>query len=208
MAHDETNREPTMHHHHPASGASLSRLFAAGVLGCLFAFPVAAAIGTAPNLLSNSGFETGDLSGWTQIGDTGFTFANCGFLSSEGNCAAALGSTGTGTLAQVVSLTVGTPYELRLSLLGYNDNPSSFGAFLNGIELFTINRPSTAGAFQLYQATITATTGTGQLELRFTDPTGFMWLDNVQLAAVPEPAQGVLLTLGLAGLCVARRRGS
>ena len=37
--------------------------------------------------------------------------------------------------------------------------------------------------------------------------TGSMYLDNLQVSAVPEPSTGLLVTLGLAGLGM-RRRGS
>ena len=186
----------------------------AGLLGALLALAVAAPASAGPNLLSNSSFETGDFSGWTQGGDTGFTFVTCGVLHSDGNCAALLGATGQGTpppplpygtLSQNVNLAVGTTYVLTFSLFGVGDNPSNFSAFLGNTQIANVANPNTGGGFQNFLAFVTATTTANTLQLRFSDVPGFMWVDNVQFAA-PEPASIALVGLALAGLGFMRRR--
>ena len=80
---------------------------------------------TAPNIVSNGGFETGDFSGWN-LNDSaaGWSYIDFGYYEQPhtGNYEAALYSPGVmGLISQTLSTTAGTGYLLSF----WFDNPSS-----------------------------------------------------------------------------------
>jgi hypothetical protein len=169
----------------------------------------------AANLVTNGGFETGDLSGWTsefwQIEPsdqapldphTGawFTFTGC----PSSNC---LSPTTGAFLAQDLATVAGQTYTLSFYLTNGNGPPNEFDVYWNGALLtqvanIGINYPG----YTAYSMPVTATGSTTSLEFTGMQVIGFLGVDDISVtSAVPEPGTVVLMLGGLAGVVVARR---
>src|SRR5579859_5070695 len=86
--------------------------------------------------LVNGGFETGNFSGWTQSGNTGFTFVSSSNAYS-GTYAAWLGPVGSlGHLSQTVATTPGASYDLNFFLSSHNSGPNQFQVLFGGTTVF------------------------------------------------------------------------
>ena len=165
----------------------------------------------AVNILVNGGFETGDLTGWTELLNSGFVGVQCpgpGSAVTGGNCSAFLGPVGSdGGLAQSFATTVGTQYFFSFRFLWDGGTPSDFTAFVNSNPVFNRVNPPAIGTFGTGTAAFVATGALSSIAFTFRDDPGFIFLDNVSVS-VPEPGSAALLGLGLAGLAFVRRRRS
>ncbi len=154
-----------------------------------------------PNLLMNGSFETGDFSGWTQGGDTGFTSVVCGGGAEDGNCYATMGPVGDqGTLSQTFGTSAGTQYTFSFWLNAIGDDPSNFSASWDGTVVYSQADPNTGGVWQEFSFTETGT-GNDTILFSFRDDPGFISLDNVSVTpatgTTPEPSSWLLLGSGL-----------
>ncbi len=181
------------------------RVCHAGAL--LFALVTGFPIANAANILINSGFEAGDLRGWTVSGNTGFIGAACGGVPhTEGNCAAFLGPFGAdGSLSQSFSTIARLDYFLQFSVLFDGGSPSDFSAFINGNQIFSRTNPALSPNFLTVTSFFQPATAISSISFVARNDTGFFWLDNVVVSVVPEPSSIALLTLGLSGLAILRR---
>jgi hypothetical protein len=172
-----------------------------------FAVATLSAGAAQATLIVNGGFETGNFTGWTLSGNTGFTGVECPGPGSvpEGSCDAFLGPVGSnGTLSQVVNTQVGADYHISFAFESDGGTPSDFSASFGGVLLTSLLNPAATPYTQLnFFAAATATTTT--LTFNFRDDPGFLHLDNLNVS-VPEPSTLALFGAGLAGLAALRRR--
>jgi hypothetical protein len=174
------------------------------VLAGLAALPDrASAVGT--DLVQNGGFETGDLSNWTEVGNTGYGNVTCG-SAPEGSCEAFFGPIGSlGGIEQSIATTAGGEYAISFILNSDGGTPGAFKVDFGSETLLSLTNPPAAGD-QTFTFDAIATAADTVLQIQFQDDSGFMFLDSVQVSAVPEPTSIVLMGVGLLGLAASRRR--
>jgi hypothetical protein len=201
-----------------------------GVLASLFVLAVLPATQCLANLITNGDFETGSLSGWTATGAV--TFVSAAQLQAIGGTGsfptgayAALFGSGnapaTGIMSQIVSTTAGTQYALNFTY-GKDDSGAATQAVAISVanvgdntSLFSQTISDSSGSFPFDISTIMdpytfsfVATGSQTL-IQFadassgTDSTDGV-LDNVSVAAVPEPSCFALICL--AGTALFHRR--
>jgi uncharacterized membrane protein len=186
--------------------ALLLTAVASGLALTIAAAPASAA---NPNLIVNPGFETGDFTGWTIGGNNDpLSFGvQCGggSLVKEGSCSAYSSAIGTPvTFSQSVATTVGQLYEVDFWALFDGGNASRFSATFGGTTLSNLTNPN--GTLNFSRADLVATSTSTTLTFSLRDDPGFIFLDAVSVAAVPEPEIFAMLGVGLAVLGLRRRR--
>ena len=111
---------------------------------------------------------------------------------------------GLGFLSQNVSTLAGQRYDVDFWLASDGFLPNAFQVLANGEVLLNLQDI----LIQPYAPVHTAFTAIGpttQLQFGFRNDSGVLHLDNVTVAAIPEPSAVALLALGLAGLAARRR---
>lgn len=170
----------------------------------------------AGNLIVNCGFETGTLAGWTQSGNTNFTFvAGPGSLNppldnpNSGDRLAALGPVGSdGFLSQTFTDTPGELLRVEFFMADDGHTPNDFHAAFDDNMLLSLSNDGTHRFIDY--VFVVAGTGLDTLTIGgYRNDTGFFGLDDVSVAPVPEPGSVGLLAIFFAGLGIrlGRRTG-
>ena len=165
---------------------------------------------THANLIVNGSFETGDFTGWTLTGNTGFSGVECPGAPfagpGDGNCDAFFGPVGSNaTISQTFATVVGAFYTIVFDFQPDGGTPSFFSAVWDAQPpLIDVTNPP-ASPYQVLSFDRPATASTTTLSFNFRDDPGFLKLDSVSVS-VPEPGTMALLGIGMAGLWWRRRK--
>jgi hypothetical protein len=162
------------------------------------ALMLAASAQAAP-LVTNGGFETGDFTGWTLVGNTIDNFVGTDNPHS-GSYAADLGEIGSdAVLSQTLATTSGTEYDLTFWIENNGGTPNNFSASLGGQTLLTLTNAH-GFSYTEYSYDVTATSNSTALVFDIRQDPSYFHLDDVSvvaLAATPLPATLPLFAGGL-----------
>lgn len=194
-----------------------------------FALAAIAALPTAANAqVANGSFEQGtdpgsfitlgtgstDITGWT-VGSGTVDYIGTYFTASDGARSVDLSGNEPGSLTQILSTIIGQSYLVSFDLAGNGDGApttktataSATGGATTTFSVAGSTRPDLDFTSFLYSFRATGTSTT--LTFASTTATAFgPVLDNVAIAAVPEPAAWAMLIggVGLVGGTLRRRR--
>lgn len=174
--------------------------------------PIAASMSGGGNLVDNGSFETGDFSGWTQAGDTSFTFVTSTPAAggpTDGVYHAAFGPIDDfGGIYQFLATEAATNYHISWDLAYLGGLPNAF-AFLWDDDLYILDFDFPGFDYISIAGVLPSSSAGTFIDFYFYTPPSFWLLDNVSVSAViPEPATWALLIagFGLVGAAARRRR--
>ncbi len=157
------------------------------------------------NLVNNGGFETGDFTGWSQVGNTAFTDVSAGTFDfygpRSGNYHAHFGAIGTlgGILEQVMSTVPGQNYKFDF-WVGYGGGaPSELNISWNGSVVLGLIDPAGFG-WNHYSFTMAATGSSTPIQFLFHSLPSYFHLDDISVEAIPVPEPSTYLAGGLMAL--------
>ena len=189
-----------------------------GMIAGAAALAFAATHSSAAEYVINGGFETGDLTGWTEAGNYGTSYNHIDTSIGPPHSGAydmvdgSFASQGLGGLSQVLGTTAGQNYEISLwwKVTGGNDSTGQdYQVVWNNTVVGEINGSPATGWTHLTYDVVGA--GSDTLTFWGYSNSGYNATDDVSvtnIAGVPEPGTWALMIggLGLTGALLRRRR--
>ncbi len=189
------------------------------ILLCLASVALALTITSASaNLVTNSGFETGDFTGWNSGGYTGVDMGS----AYAGTYGAYLGTTEVpSSISQNLTTSPGSLYDLSFFLQGFETknlshtnalggNDTTFQVFWNGVMVFNLVNPDPFQYMQFNLSGLAATGAATNLQFVYSGGPLFFNLDNIAVNAavvgVPESLSSLWLMLPVAGMFLSVKR--
>ena len=177
--------------------------FLSKIIGALFLVVVATTANA--NLITNGGFETGDLTDWTCIGSCA---AQTSYVHTGSYGSWSFDNSGTGSLTQTFSTTIGGLYDFSFWM---NTNTSAitnvFSYSMDGGSIIALSPSFSTWSFVNDSFVATGLTAEIAFYFETTPGSGSLILDDiVATQAVPEPASIAIFGLGLLGLFLTHKR--
>jgi hypothetical protein len=183
------------------------KILKVGLIMATIAFMMAGAANA--NLVTNEGFETGDTSGWIEIGTTPSSLYVADFNPHSGIYHVTTGySEGFQFITQNITTTPGQSYTVGFWLsngdASYNNE---FVARWDGVTKISLsNLEYNSPDYTYYNYTAVATGNSTTIAFGFGYNPGWFDFDDVSMNAVPIPGAIWLLGSGLVGLIGVRRK--
>jgi hypothetical protein len=187
----------------------MRKLLASTALGAMLTF--AGSANAAVNLLVNGSFETGNFTGWTLSGNTGFlgvTTSFSGVLPQDGKYEVFGGSVGSDLImSQTFTDIAGDAYTATGWVYGFGGDPSDFGISVGGSSIFL--SPYPPSGWTEYTVVFVGS-GSDTLTIRNRNDPSYQLLDNFAIinSTIPEASTWAMMMIGFAGLGFAGYRSA
>ena len=161
------------------------------------------------NLVTNGDFETGDFTGWTLFGNTGFTGVASG-NGVGGSYGAYFGAVGTagGIYQQTLATVAGATYTFSFDLANDGGTFNSVDVQFDGASVLSGTNLNGFG-FTPNSYSVIASTASTTISFAFQQDPAYYYLDNVSVvqSSVPDGGSTVaLLGVGVLGVVALRRK--
>ncbi len=166
-------------------------------------------------VLANCGFETGDLTGWLNTGNTDYTGVGSGYEYNGTNAFFTGPLYDLGYLSQTVPTAAGQLYDLTFWLTDdgqcspIQENDCEFDVSWDGNLLLQILYPAGGAYSHYYFGDLAATSDSTVLQFAFRNDPGYFYLDDVSVTEsepisepvpTPEPGTFLLCCAGITAL--------
>lgn len=176
------------------------------------AMALAAGAASAQNIVINGGFETGDFTGWTNVGSGNFVNSsascNAGFNNCvhSGNFGVSFGAVGSeAPLGQTLATTPGATYTVSFWLNSIGRIPDSVSLTWDGQVIFSQSDIPADGWVQ-HSFTEVASGSSTDLTFGLRQDPSWSGLDDISVTqVVPEPATWAIMLTGFLGAGAALR---
>jgi hypothetical protein len=161
------------------------------------------------DVVINGGFETGNFTGWTGGLPNDIVFSgipNSAYVHT-GNFGVGFGSSGLplSTLSQTLTTVASTTYDVSFWLNSSGLTPNEVSLAWGGTTIFDQTNIS-ANGWKQYSFIETASSNSTLLAFGLRQDEGYSGLDDVSVAAVPEPSTWAMMLLGFVAIGFAMYR--